>query len=144
MTSPRICSLVREKNYETAITYSWFHIKGTWSVHSFKGDYLSIPEGTDSCGYLFHEIPLFRLDSGITSPLKKIKIAKIDLQKVSSQNIFFCTFIQAQWPSFLRKKTHFTILLSFFIFIIVNSYTLSIHDIKTIYIQYTYVHNYRH
>ena len=36
--------------------YSWFHIKGTWSVHSFNGDYLSIPEGTGSCGYLFHEI----------------------------------------------------------------------------------------
>ena len=33
--------------------YSWFHIKGTWSVHSFNGDYLSNPEGTDSCGYLF-------------------------------------------------------------------------------------------
>ena len=37
--------------------YSLFHIKGTWSVHSFNGDYLSIPEGTGSCGYLFHEIP---------------------------------------------------------------------------------------
>ena len=23
--------------------YSWFHIKGTWSVHSFNGYYLSIP-----------------------------------------------------------------------------------------------------
>ena len=37
--------------------YSWFHIKGTWSVHSFNGDYLSIPEGTGNCEYLFHEIP---------------------------------------------------------------------------------------
>ena len=34
-----------------------FHIKGTWSVHSFNGDYLFIPEGSGSCGYLFHEIP---------------------------------------------------------------------------------------
>jgi hypothetical protein len=25
-------------------------------VHSFNGDYLSISEGTGSCGYLFHEI----------------------------------------------------------------------------------------
>ena len=25
------------------LLYSWFHIKGTWSVHSFNGDYLSIP-----------------------------------------------------------------------------------------------------
>ena len=40
-----------------AISYSWFHIKGTWSVHLFKGGNLSISEGTGSCGYLFHEIP---------------------------------------------------------------------------------------
>ena len=39
------------------IIYSWFHIKGTWSVQSFNRDYLSIPKGTGSCGYLFHEIP---------------------------------------------------------------------------------------
>ena len=37
--------------------YSWFHIKGTWSVHSFNGDYLSIPKCTGSCEYLFREIP---------------------------------------------------------------------------------------
>ena len=35
------------------IIYSWFHIKGTWSEHSFNGDYLSIPKCTGSCGYLF-------------------------------------------------------------------------------------------
>ena len=35
----------------------WFHIKGTKSVHSFNGDYLSFPEGTGSRGYLSHEIP---------------------------------------------------------------------------------------
>ena len=37
--------------------YSWINIKGTWSVHLFNGDYLSIPEGTGSCWCLFHEIP---------------------------------------------------------------------------------------
>ena len=37
--------------------YRRFHIKGTWSVHLFNGDYPSIPEGTGSCGYLFQEIP---------------------------------------------------------------------------------------
>ena len=37
--------------------YSSFHTKGTWSVHSFNGVYLSIPEGIGSYGYLFHEIP---------------------------------------------------------------------------------------
>ena len=26
--------------------YSWFHITGSWSVHSFNGDYLSILEST--------------------------------------------------------------------------------------------------
>ena len=44
------------------LSYSWFHIKGTWSVHSFNADYLSIPEGTSSCGYLFHEIPGIIID----------------------------------------------------------------------------------
>ena len=39
------------------LSYSWFHIKGTWSVHSFNGDYLSIPECTGSCEYIFYEIP---------------------------------------------------------------------------------------
>ena len=37
--------------------YSRFHIKGTCSVHLSNGDYVSIPEGTGSCWYLFHEIP---------------------------------------------------------------------------------------
>ena len=37
------------------LLYNWFHIKGTWSVHSFNVNYLYIPEG--SCGYLFHNIP---------------------------------------------------------------------------------------
>ena len=40
-----------------SLSYSKFHKKGIWSVHSFNGDYLSIPEDTGSCGYLFHEIP---------------------------------------------------------------------------------------
>ena len=39
------------------LVYSWFHKKGTWSVNSVNGDYLSIPEGTGSFEYLFHEIP---------------------------------------------------------------------------------------
>ena len=39
--------------------YSWFHLKGSWSVHSFNGDYLSIPSAhryVVSWGNLFHEI----------------------------------------------------------------------------------------
>ena len=38
-------------------TADFIHITGTWSVHSFNGDYLSIPESTGSCGYLSHDIP---------------------------------------------------------------------------------------
>ena len=37
-----------------------------WSVHLFNGDYLSIPEGTGSCGYFFHEIPGSTLFFGFT------------------------------------------------------------------------------
>ena len=33
------------------------YIKGTISVHSFNGDYLSISKYTGSCEYLFHKIP---------------------------------------------------------------------------------------
>ena len=36
---------------------SWFHLKGSWSVHSFNGDYLYILVHTGSWGNLFHEIP---------------------------------------------------------------------------------------
>ena len=33
---------------EQFLCYSWFHINGTCIVHSFNGDYLSIPLGTFS------------------------------------------------------------------------------------------------
>ena len=38
--------------------YRGFHEKGTFSVHSFNDDYLSIPERPGSYKYLFHEIPV--------------------------------------------------------------------------------------
>ena len=38
------------------------HIKGTWSVHLFNGDYLSIPETTGSCWSHFHEIPGIKIE----------------------------------------------------------------------------------
>ena len=43
--------------------YSWFHIKGTWSVHSCDGEYLSFLSlvHTGSWGYLFHEVPGIRI-----------------------------------------------------------------------------------
>ena len=56
--------------------YSWFHIKGIWSVHSFNGDYLSIPEGTGSCGYLFQEIPGIMLYGGKGSGLGHSSLLK--------------------------------------------------------------------
>ena len=37
--------------------YRGFHEKGTFSVHSFNDDYLSIPVRPGSYKYLFHEIP---------------------------------------------------------------------------------------
>ena len=56
--------------------YSWFYIKGTWSVHSFNGDYLSIHEGTVSCGYIFHEIPGMRKFITFTHPPKDWKLVE--------------------------------------------------------------------
>ena len=50
-----ICIIFIKEN--VPLLYSWFHIKGTLSVHFFNGDYLSIPKCTGRCGYLFHEIP---------------------------------------------------------------------------------------
>ena len=41
--------------------YRGFHEKGTFSVHSFNNDYLSIPERPGSYKYLFHEIPVSRI-----------------------------------------------------------------------------------
>jgi len=41
-------------------SYKGFHEKGTFSVHSFNDDYLSIPERPGSYKYLFHEIPVRR------------------------------------------------------------------------------------
>ena len=32
-------------------------VLGVYTVHSLNRDYVSIPEGTGSLGYLFHEIP---------------------------------------------------------------------------------------
>ena len=49
---PRRCVLVFDW-----LCYSWFHKKGTFSVHWFNDDYLSIPERPGSYKYLFHEMP---------------------------------------------------------------------------------------
>ena len=44
--------------FNPLLTYRGFHEKGTFSVHSFNDDYLSIPERPGSYKYLFHEIPV--------------------------------------------------------------------------------------
>ena len=41
---------------QSKLRYRGFHEKGTFSVHSFNDDYLSIPERPGSYKYLFHEI----------------------------------------------------------------------------------------
>ena len=46
--------------YTNNVRYRGFHEKGTFSVHSFNDDYLSIPERPGSYKYLFHEIPVTR------------------------------------------------------------------------------------
>ena len=58
--------------------YTRFHIKGTWSVHSFNGDYLSIPKGIGSRGYLFHKIP----------GIKKMWIEQSNSKQVRYNSVF--------------------------------------------------------
>ena len=54
-------NLVFENSLCISTTHnSWFHKKGSWSVHSFNEDYISIPSSlvhSGSWGNLFHEIP---------------------------------------------------------------------------------------
>jgi len=64
------------------VCYSWFHIKGTWSVHSYNGDYLSIPKCTGSCGYLFHEKPSITINS--------LFLQKIYIYNPKYFNLQFC------------------------------------------------------
>ena len=72
--------------------YSWFHISGTWRVNSFNGDYLSIPEGTCSCGYLFF----------IKSPVSVYKCVNMDgflmcfCKKKTKLNV--CQFLKLEFP----------------------------------------------
>ena len=54
-----------EKKIPLFLWYRGFHEKGIFSVHSFNGDYLSIPERPGSYKYLFHEIPVMSYESKI-------------------------------------------------------------------------------
>ena len=49
------------------LTYSWFHIKSTWSVHSFNGDYLSIPSAQVAVGTFFTKSPVEYLVAKVCS-----------------------------------------------------------------------------
>ena len=53
----RSCSQEQPFWKQSKVRYSWFHIKGSWSVHSFNGDYLISLVHTGSWGNLFNEIP---------------------------------------------------------------------------------------
>ena len=46
-----------------SLSYRRFHEKGTFSVHSFNDNYLSIPERPGSYKYLFHEIPVILVNN---------------------------------------------------------------------------------
>ena len=47
------------------------HIKGTWSVHSSNGEYLSISKCTGRCGYLFMKSPVPKIIPDYNACLKK-------------------------------------------------------------------------
>ena len=53
--------------YRLGVRYRGFHEKGTFSVHSFNDDYLSIPERPGSYKYLFHEIPVMSMRATLYS-----------------------------------------------------------------------------
>ena len=57
-------------------TYRGFHEKGTFSVHSFNDDYLSIHERPGSYKYLFHEIPVTSIKQLIYRKLEFLKTKK--------------------------------------------------------------------
>ena len=54
-TKPRYCKYLGNVPF----CYSWFHIKVTWSVHSFNGDYLSIHSAQVTEGTFFRKSPLY-------------------------------------------------------------------------------------
>ena len=93
-------------------TYSWIHIKDTWSVHLFNGDYLSIPEGTGSCGYLFHEIPCM------------------------SYSVWICSFrdlAAVKWSEVFKQFQHLRVFIKFNNFLLIHfnhSYIFSIYPVN--------------
>ena len=60
----------------------------------FNGDYLSIPEGTDSCGYIFHEIPgtvailLYYLSLILYESDRSTQISRVQLVKKIDREYF--------------------------------------------------------
>ena len=64
-------------------------ISYTWSVHSFDGDYSSIPKFTGSCGYLFHEIPSIKNSRRafliFCQLFAQKRVLKIEIQKMLGQ-----------------------------------------------------------
>ena len=77
------------------VWYSWFHIKGTWSVHAFNGDYLSIPEGTGSCEYLFHNIPSTSKDAHEKDDFKNMQHWSTELLEVE--------LVMAETPKLIKR-----------------------------------------
>ena len=62
-------SAVRDTNLSSIVQLISY--KGTWSVFSFNGDCLSIPECAGSCEYFFHEIPGISVESFLSGLRKE-------------------------------------------------------------------------
>ena len=69
------------------LTYRWFHIKGTWSVYSFNGDYLSIPSAQVAVCTVFMKSPVLKLICTVLGFIEPLMILPIIIH----------TFLRFQW-----------------------------------------------
>ena len=93
LTSSWTCQ--RTYMYIHDLSYSCFHIKGSWSIHSFNGDYLYIYiVHTGSWGDLFHEIPG-------TMPFTFWVPNSLSVSTLRESRIWIsCTVPKCEWHSF--------------------------------------------
>ena len=79
--------LLSSKTLKSRFKYRGFHENGTFSVHSFNDDYLSIPERPGSYKYLFHEIPVIIKAGKVVRLLQDLGVSDI---AISCK--FFCMY----------------------------------------------------
>ena len=93
-------------------SYSWFHIKGTWSVHSFNGDYLSIPEGTGSCEYLFMKSPVLKCQINKNTKKKGCMLPTKCLERALKYSYLVSIILNYQFPK-TKFADFFVLILDF-------------------------------